>query len=91
MRNKNFHSRRIGTINIHTRNYDEKIEIHEIAKAKLSVCCCPEVCRLNNNSVTIINKQNKQCSAEIPKNSTRPAMQLEGTESWYRHKRKSYR
>ena len=91
MRNKNFHSRRIGTINIHTRNYDEKIEIHEIAKAKRSVCCWQEVRRLNNNSVIIINKQNKQCSAEIPKNSTRPAMQLEGTESWYRHKRKSYR
>ena len=36
MRNKNFHSRKIGTINIHTGNYDQKIEIHEIAKAKLS-------------------------------------------------------
>ena len=36
MRNKNFNSRRIGTINIHTGNYDQKIEIYEIAKAKLS-------------------------------------------------------
>ena len=33
---KNFYSRRRATINIHSGNYDQKIEIHEIAKAKLS-------------------------------------------------------
>ena len=51
MRNKNFHSWRIGTINIRTRKDDQKIErvIPEIAKAKLSVYCLQEVCDLNNN------------------------------------------
>ena len=58
MRNKNFHSRRIGTINIHTGNYDQKIEIHEVAKAKLSVCYLLVVHNLNNNSVIVTNKQN---------------------------------
>ena len=78
MRNKNFHQRRIATINIHTGKYDQKIEIHEIAKAKLSVCCLQEVRLLNNNSVVITNKQNKQSSAKIPKNSTGPTLQLKG-------------
>ena len=60
MINKNFYSWRIGTINIHTGKDDQKIErvIHEIVKAKLSVCCMQEVRRLNNNSVIITNKQN---------------------------------
>ena len=45
MRNKNFHLWRIGTINIRTGKDDQKIErvIHEIAKAKLSICCLQEV------------------------------------------------
>ena len=56
MRNKNFHSLRIGTINIRTGKDDQKIErvIHKIAKAKLSVRCLQEVFRLNN-SVIIAN------------------------------------
>ena len=59
MKNKNFHSWSIGTINIRTGKDDQKIErvIHEIAKAKLSVCCLQKVCCLNNNSVIITNKQ----------------------------------
>ena len=57
---KNFHSWRIGTINIRTGKDDIKLEhvIREIAKAKLSVCALQEVRRLNNNSVLIANKQN---------------------------------
>ena len=60
MRNKNFHLLRIGTINICTGRGDKKIErvIHNIAKAKLSVCCLQEVRRLNDNLVIITNKQN---------------------------------
>ena len=77
-RNNNFHSRRKETLNIHKENYDQKIEIHEVAKAKLSVCFLQEVRRLNNNSVIIKNKQGKQCSVKITKNSYGPAMQLEG-------------
>ena len=58
MRNKNFHLQRIGTINIHTGKDDQKTErvIHEVAKAKLSVCCVQEVRCLNNSVIT--NKQN---------------------------------
>jgi len=50
----------LTTINIRTEKEDKKIErvIHEIAKAKLSVCCLQEVRRLNN-SVTVTNKQNE--------------------------------
>ena len=62
MINKNFYSQRIGTFNIRTGKDDRKIErvIHEIAKARLLVCCLQEVCRFNNNSVSVIitNKQN---------------------------------
>jgi len=56
---KNYHSWRIGTINIRTGKEDQKIErvIHDVAKAKLSVCCLQEVRRLNNNLVTVMNKQ----------------------------------
>ena len=77
-RNNNFHSRRKETLNIHKGNYDQKIEIHEVAKAKLSVCFLQEVRRLNDNSVIIKSKQGKQCSLKITKNSYGPAMQLEG-------------
>ena len=59
MRNKNFHLLRTVTIDICTEKDDqEKIErvIHEITKAKLS--CLQEVHYLNNNLVTITNKQN---------------------------------
>ena len=78
MRNKNFYSRRIGTVKIHTGKYDQKIEIHEIAKAKFSVYCLPEVRCLKINWVIITNKQNKQFSMKVPKNSTGPTMQLKG-------------
>ena len=56
---RNFHSWRIGNINIRTGKDDQKIEtvIHQIAKAKLSVCCLQEVPRLNNDSAIINNKQ----------------------------------
>ena len=49
-----------GAIHICTGKHDQKNEwdIHENAKAKLSVCCLQELCRLNNNSVIITNKQN---------------------------------
>ena len=59
-RNNNFHLWRIGTINFRTWKNDQKIKrvLHEIAKAKLSVCCLQEVRRFNNNSVIISNKQN---------------------------------
>ena len=60
MRNKSFHSWRIGNINILTgreRVIHEK-DIHEFAKAKLSVSCFQEVCRHNNDSAIITNKQN---------------------------------
>ena len=58
MRNKIFHSWRIGNINIRTGKDDQKIErvIHETAKAKISVCCLQGVRRLNN-SVIVANKQ----------------------------------
>ena len=60
MVNENFHSWRIGTINIRTGTSDEKLErvIYEIGKARLSVCCLQEVRRLNTNSVTISNTLN---------------------------------
>ena len=59
MRNKNFHSWRIATINTCTGKDDQKIErvIHEIAKAKLSLCCLLEIPCLNNNSVIIAKKK----------------------------------
>ena len=49
-----------GATHICTGKHDQKNErdIHENAKAKLSVCCLQELCRLNNNSVIITNKQN---------------------------------
>ena len=55
-----YHSWRVGTINIRTGKDDEKLErvIHEIAKARLSICCLQEVRRLNNSSVSITSKQN---------------------------------
>ena len=58
MPKKNFYPWRIGTINIRTGKEDLKIEkvIHEIAKAKLSICCLQEVRRLNSNSVIISKK-----------------------------------
>ena len=59
MLNKNFHSWRIGTINIRTGKEDQQIEIHEIVKTKLLVCCLQEVRRLNNNSVIITIKLNR--------------------------------
>ena len=60
MPNQNFHQWRIGTINIRTGSDDQKLEnvIHEIAKARLSVCCLQEVRRLNNDSVIITEKHN---------------------------------
>ena len=50
MKNNNFHSWRIGNINIPTGKDDQKIErvVHEIAKTKRSVCCLQELRRLNN-------------------------------------------
>ena len=60
MLNKNFHSWRIGTINIRTGKDNQQIEIHEIeSKTKLLVCCLQEVRRLNNNSVIITIKLNR--------------------------------
>ena len=58
--NKNLHSWRIGTVNIRTGKDDQKLErvIHEIVKAKLSICCLQEVRRLANNSVIITNTTN---------------------------------
>ena len=50
----------MGTTNLPTGKYDQKIErvINEISKANLSVCCLQEVRRLSNNLVIITNKQN---------------------------------
>ena len=58
---KNFHQWRIGTINIRTGKYDEKLErtVHEIHKAKLSICCMQEVRRIKTGSALItIDNQN---------------------------------
>jgi len=43
----------LTTINIRTEKEDKKIErvIHEIAKAKLSVCCLQEVRRLKQGEI----------------------------------------
>ena len=54
IRNKNFHSWKIGVINIRLEKDDQKIVrvIHEIAKAKLSVCFLQEL------RLIITNRQN---------------------------------
>ena len=60
MRNKNFHSWRIGTINICRKGWLEDWESDpwNNCSTKLSACYLQEVRRLNNNSVIITNKQN---------------------------------
>ena len=67
-----------GATHICTGKHDQKNEkdIHENAKAKLSVCCLQELCRLNNNSVIITNKQNNFNNNNKNTNSTGSAMQL---------------
>ena len=55
MAEKMFHRWRIGTVNIRTGKDDIKLEnvVHQIDRAKLSICGLQEVRRLGTNSCTV--------------------------------------
>ena len=67
-RKSNFHSRKIGTINIRTGKEDQKLSncINEIHKSGLSICVLQEVRRLGKGSATItVKRQTKRTDYEI--------------------------